>query len=362
MKEIKDIVAAYKNLKNSNIPIALGLVINIEGSSYRRTGARMLIREDGIYTGGISGGCIEGDALKKAQLAMMNKKPVVVTYDTSDENDKSIGVSLGCEGIITIQILPIDKSDHNNPVEQLINCLQNREPKVLITVVKAMDEINYTAGQVILYKSDNERHIKSLPITIHQEVSKVISDKQSILKSYPSSTLFIEYMPPSIQLVLLGSNYDVYPLLRAASNLGWDSVVVANVNRLNNAIRQEAGNIVGDLEELTIDDYTVAVIMSHDYHNDLQNLRKAINTTLPYIGLLGPTVRRIKILNDLEHDLSKSDYQRIFGPAGLDIGADQPEEIAIAIIAEIIAVMRSRQGTSLKYREGPIYSAIPQNN
>src|SRR6186713_3688909 len=102
MKEIKDIIAAYRMAQEQGKQAALATVVHVEGSSYRRPGARMLITDDGQLTGAISGGCLEGDALRKALLVMAQQKPMLVTYDTMDDDDAKFGVGLGCNGIIQV--------------------------------------------------------------------------------------------------------------------------------------------------------------------------------------------------------------------------------------------------------------------
>src|SRR5881398_1723786 len=119
MKEITDIIKAYDKAVAAGRQSALATVVNVEGSAYRRPGARMLVTEDGKLTGAISGGCLEGDALRKAQLVMVQKKPMLVTYDTTDDDDAKLGVGLGCNGIISILIEPLDNTDSNNSIELL---------------------------------------------------------------------------------------------------------------------------------------------------------------------------------------------------------------------------------------------------
>lgn len=119
MKEIRDIVANYDKWQSQGKKCALATVISVEGSAYRRPGARMLISEDGLLTGAISGGCLEGDAMKKALLVINSQQPALVTYDTMDEDDAIIGVGLGCNGIIKILIEPIIESLNPNPLQIL---------------------------------------------------------------------------------------------------------------------------------------------------------------------------------------------------------------------------------------------------
>src|SRR5687768_16990547 len=134
MKELKDIIAAYDEAEKEGKQSALATVVHLEGSAYRRPGARMLVTGDGKLTGAISGGCLEGDALRKAQLVMVQKKPMLVTYDTTDEDDASLGVGLGCNGIISILIEPIVAADENNPINLLKSVLAKREPAVVVTL------------------------------------------------------------------------------------------------------------------------------------------------------------------------------------------------------------------------------------
>ena len=108
MKEIKSILKAYQNLDHSTTRAALATVVRVEGSSYRRTGARMLVMDDGTWVGGISGGCLEGDALKRARLAIAKTQASLVTYDTTEDDAHQIGVGLGCNGIIDVLLAPIE--------------------------------------------------------------------------------------------------------------------------------------------------------------------------------------------------------------------------------------------------------------
>src|SRR5271165_716357 len=123
MKEIKAIINAYDKIDKTVAQAALATVVRVEGSSYRRTGARMLVTDDGIWVGGISGGCLEGDALKRARLAITKSEPSLITYDTTEDDAYQIGVGLGCNGIIDVLFTPLQFQNKNNPVEVLKACL-----------------------------------------------------------------------------------------------------------------------------------------------------------------------------------------------------------------------------------------------
>src|SRR3954469_11709491 len=134
MKEITNIIKVYDKAVNAGKQSALATVVSVEGSSYRRPGARMLVTDDGVLTGAISGGCLEGDALRKALLVMQQQKPMLATYDTTDEDDAKLGVQLGCNGIVHILIEPIDTADKNNPVELLKIVIAKSRNAVIATL------------------------------------------------------------------------------------------------------------------------------------------------------------------------------------------------------------------------------------
>src|SRR6185436_5352780 len=154
MKEIQSILNAYSQIDFSRMAAALATVVRVEGSSYRRTGARMLVLDNGNYLGGISGGCLEGDALRRAQKAIAQDKPSIITYDTTQEDGAQIGVGLGCNGIIDVLFTPLHKNDLSNPVELLSILTSIREPKIVVTIIAAKE--NELLGKTILYETDEQ--------------------------------------------------------------------------------------------------------------------------------------------------------------------------------------------------------------
>ena len=135
MKEITAILKAYDQIDFSENQAALATVVRVEGSSYRRVGARMLVIDNGLWIGGISGGCLEGDALKRSRLAIHLKKPSRITYDTSQDDAHQIGVNLGCNGVIEVLFTPLDPANKENAVERLRHYQHERSPRILVTVV-----------------------------------------------------------------------------------------------------------------------------------------------------------------------------------------------------------------------------------
>ncbi|MDO3627834.1 XdhC family protein [Mucilaginibacter sp. BT774] len=371
MKEIKAIIKAYDEADKASLGLALATVVRVEGSSYRRTGARMLILDNGIWVGGISGGCLEGDALKRAQLAIRKSTPTLITYDTTDDDPYQIGVGLGCNGVIDVLLTPLNVEDKNNPVEVLKRCVEaSRETHILITITKLSgDWRGVGEGEVIKYVNAQSLNILKDSLAI-QELNKAVAEQVSVGHSAPyyleledgrKLGCFIEILPPEVSMILMGHQYDVYPLSRLIKEMGWRLTIVAELQKINPHIIMIADEVVApaNFEDIFIDNYTAIIIMAHDYKTDKNNLPKALATVAPYIGMLGPRVRSEKIWRELAEEgriSSTENMDRIHAPVGLDIGAVTPEEIALSLIAEVKAALSGRDGTFLRLRTTVIHN------
>jgi xanthine dehydrogenase accessory factor len=177
--------------------------------------------------------------------------------------------------------------------------------------------------------------------------------------------LFVEVLAPPVPLLVCGAGHDALPVVRLAHDLGW-WVMVAD-SRPAFATRErfpEADEVflVEDRDvasKVRIDRDTYAVVMTHNFLHDLEILRGLLTTPAHYIGLLGPRARTEKLLAELEKQgvvLDGAQRARLHGPVGLDTGADSPEEIALSITAEILAVHNRRAATPLRERRGPIHT------
>ena len=341
MKEIRSIISKYEQLKSTGTKMALATVVNVEHSSYRRSGARMLIMEDGTWIGGISGGCLEGDTLKKAMYAIHKNEAVKVTYDTREDDASQIGVGLGCNGLIDVLIIPISDLE-TNPIEILKIVVDRRTPSILLTSLE-----NGKSEDCTINKSTSQ--------ALDQEIDTVKSNAQS-RKIDLYDGYFIEYLQPEIKLFVFGRNYDVIPLAQIAKNIGWEINIVAKPLKVSKQIFGLVDKVINPYKTpIKTDDYSVALLMSHDYKTDKDNLVMLQKHNLKYIGLLGPKSRKEKILNEL-NDLGITVRRgNIFGPMGLDTGATSPEEIAISIIAEIRACFAGRNGGRLRDRKTSIH-------
>jgi len=349
---------------------ALATVVRVEGSSYRRTGARMLVMDNGTWVGGISGGCLEGDALKRARLAINSSRPTLITYDTSEDDPHQIGVGLGCNGIIDVLFCPLDFDDPQNQVEVLKTCVQDsRETHTLITITGLSGDWQLPkAGQIIRYTGSTSLNLfgdSILEAEIDKQIGHQIADSKSAPHSFETqdgrkANLFIEILPPEIHVVLMGHQYDVYPMSRLFKELGWRVSIIAELIKVNSLITAIADEVRSPAEfsELIIDEHTAIILMSHDYKTDKKNLPKVLNTPASYIGMLGPRVRSERIWTELEQEgrgISGEEMERIYAPLGLDIGAVNPEEIALSLAAGIRAAFSGRDGSFLRDRGSPIH-------
>ncbi|MEX2513201.1 MAG: XdhC/CoxI family protein [Cyclobacteriaceae bacterium] len=376
MKEIKEIIKAFELSVKSDEQVALATVVHVEGSSYRRPGARMLVTENGHLTGAISGGCLEGDALRKAQMVIFQKKSMLVTYDTTDDDDAKFGVGLGCNGIIHVLIEPIDPNQEHHPIALLNQCLANREDKILVTVYDLNNKRSEQKGTCILYPFQGQRIInekavlsEDLLTLLDRDAKEAFGSQKSSIVAYPGSSAveaFIEMVQAPISLLLVGAGNDTLPLANIAEIMGWELSIVdgrsnlATSSRFPNAKQFHIGKPEEVIPDLKLDSRTAVVLMTHNFNYDLAILKGLLPLQMPYLGVLGPKKKLEIMLENLSQQgsiLSEREMSRIFGPMGLNIGAEAPEEIALSIMAEIKAVVSGEKGTFLKDKKGPIHAA-----
>lgn len=363
MKEIRTIVNAWQNIDLTATKAALATVVRVEGSSYRRAGARMLVLDDGTYLGGISGGCLEGDALRRAQKSIALRHSSIITYDTTQDDDYQIGVGLGCQGIIDVLFTPLRPDDPACPLAILATLTAIRQPVALVTVTGSPDP--QLLGRALLYEAETAFR-QSFPLPQHTapilgHIHDALAGRSSRSMTLGDTKFFIEILLPALHIVAYGGNYDIRTLLQQTKELGWDSTVILNTARADKTLVKAATTVIDNKsgQPPLIDDYTAVLLMSHDYRTDMSNLQRVLPSAASYIGLLGPRKRAAKIFEALAaagHPVGEDDLRRIYAPAGLDIGAATPEEIALSILAEIRSHFSNRQGMSLRHRQGSIYS------
>jgi xanthine dehydrogenase accessory factor len=370
MKEIRDIISAYDIAFAARKKAALATVVHVEGSSYRRPGARMLVTEDGMLTGAISGGCLEGDALRKALLAINEQKNKLVTYDTSDEDDARFGVQLGCNGIVHILFEPILHETPQNPIRLLKQIIAQRDTAVLVSLFSLQDKAlqpGLCLLQIGAQTWSNATSDLSAAILedLHYQIVQVFASDKSITKQYAELTAYIELLHKPVSVIICGAGNDAIPLLHAANLIGFDATVMdgrqthANTQRFPEANRVIVSKAEQAIRQVITDDRTAWVLMTHNYNYDLDVLTQLLKTDCRYIGVLGPKKKLHRMFDDMaskEINLTEEKLNQIYSPVGLDLGAETAEEIAISIIAEIKAVFSGRSGKSLRDKQDAIHS------
>lgn len=333
----------------SRRPLALATIVATSGSTYRKSGARMLIDGDGTACGLLSGGCLETDLLERSRAVIDTGHAQVVEYDLRTSDDLIWGLGLGCEGAMSILLQRLTAADNYHPLDRISAALRLREPVWFATIVRSTS----TAWPVGRCWFDGEAA---------DDIARAVKEKLARLNGVESSVELIEVrsedslvnaflgrVDPPPQILLLGAGPDASPVARAAGELGW--AVTVYDHRPAYAVEEhfpEANQVISaPADELTarvdLSRYAAAVVMSHHLQADLHYLRQLANSSVPYVGLLGPHERRRRLAAELG-PLAAKLSGRLRGPVGLDIGARTPESIALAIIAEIHAVLAGRGG------------------
>lgn len=369
MKEISEILKAHSQAKATGKKTALATVVKVEGSSYRQPGARMLVTEDGLLTGAISGGCLEGDALRKALLSIHQQQNKLITYNTSNEDDSEVGLQLGCNGIVHILFEYIDDAVENNPIE-LLQQLEFERKDAVVATVFSLKRQAAQQGTLLFYR-ENETPIyaNNTALNILEDVKQALNIKATVVRQLhdeQENEVLADYINPPVSLVIVGAGNDVQPLVKMTSLLGWE--ITIGEGRATHATKKrfpEAKNVFVVkpeqlLENISIDAQTYFVLITHNYKYDLAVLKLLVQTNCNYIGILGPKTKLNRMLDDLNSEgiqLTEEKLTTIYGPVGLDLGAETAEEIALSIVAEIKAVMSGKQGVSLKYKTEKIHSS-----
>lgn len=365
MKDFAAIWKEYQRIDWARRQGAIATVVRVHGSSYRSPGARMLITDDGRWVGSISGGCLEGDALRKARLVMTGKKARLVTYDTREESNQQLGIGLGCNGVIDVLIQPLDEA-----IAIIEKVVAVDQPLALATVIDG-DAI----GRAVL-ANDSSLLIDQLGAgmtdKLEADMRQVFQQKKSTIQEYrpaaESFSVFLEYVQPTIHLILFGAGFDARPVSQFATSLGWRVEItdecVAHIAPVFFPTAEKLSLCQREFvdRDFRVTPHTACVLMSHNYEYDRDVLKKLLKTDAPYIGLLGPRKRFDKMVEEFSKEkisLSDADFHRIHAPIGLDIGAEAPDEIAVSIIAEIQSKFANRSGGFLKYHPGPIHQRQP---
>ncbi len=369
MKELVEILDAMEGFARAGEPMALATIVGVRGSTYRREGARLLLTRSQQMVGNISGGCLESDVMVVADEVMRTGRPRVVTYDLTADDDVVWGLGLGCNGAVDIFIEPVD------PAQEVFALYRRAvaEERSLV-VVTALGGAVAPGARLAVWPDGvrvgtlgdpdlDQRAVRTAEAALQEGASRV----HTLAARGGEASCFVEVVRPPIRLVVCGAGHDAVPVVQMASALGWRVVVVDSRERFltpqrfpgaRQFVRAEPAEAA---RRVPVDRRTYVVVMTHNYLHDRDLLRGFLATEVPYIGMLGPRIRTEKILADLRRDgvrVTDDDLARVYGPVGLDLGGETPEEIALAVVGEIQAVQAGRRAGFLRDRPGPIHQPL----
>ncbi|MDI1243505.1 MAG: XdhC family protein [bacterium] len=356
MKEIRQILKQVAGLAHGEKAV-LATVVDLKGSGYRLPGARMLIKSNGEATGTVSGGCLEADVMERAQRVLATGVAEVFTYDTTADENSVFGLNMGCRGVMRILMEAVGADSDN--IAAIRSVYRKREA---------------VCGAVVI-----RSEIDSLPIGARISYGETVAELPSLVddlrtfaesrSNYESATyqvansfveLAFERISPPVQLYIFGAGVDAVPLSEVAHGLGWEVNVCDHRSAFLTEERfPKCDALVGLDREVApkwdVDDLTAFVLMNHNYDRDKALLPGALRSKAFYAGALGPKRRTEQMMSELGVPFTEDELSRLRAPAGLDIGGETPEAIAVSVVAEILSVLKNRNGGPLRDRQAPIY-------
>jgi xanthine dehydrogenase accessory factor len=359
-------------------PAVLGAVVRVEGSSYGGVGARVLFLGDGTTVGLVSGGCLESDLAEHARRVRETGCAELVRYDTRDNDDAPWGLGLGCNGLLDVLLEPLTAVSAAPLAELLASALDADTPSVFATVIAlrepranppAIGAHALFAGEAAQTIGDWGDGAALLGAATHR-TDALEAGRRGLVRESAGVEIAFETVTPAVKLVICGSGQDVLPMIKFAVRLDWEVRVVDHRPISSAHARFLPARVVhcadpGDLENaVPLTRRTAAVVMSHHYARDLEYVEALLDARVAYLGVLGPRVRTERMLADLRASDSAHvrELDNLFGPVGLDIGADGPDALALSVIAEISAVLSGRVGGHLRDGRGPLHATIPQQH
>ena len=336
-------------------PVVMATVVRLDGSGYGRPGARLVLARDGRRCGYISGGCLERDLCRRAWDATA-RGPKLIAFDTRGNAVRPPRYNTGCDGVVSVLCQRIESSD-----DPAVGWLQRA------------DRTRQTLRRGVVYRSSSTRWPVGQTINAnHHDIAAKMADasrSHSIVWRDGDGSIeaMIEVVPPRPHVVIFGAGDDVVPLHHRIAELGWRQTIVGRRPELANRRRFPHGEVLGDprnaVGRLNWDADSHAILMTHDFDWDAHLLPRLIESPARSIGILGPKRRLGRLIGHIMSAggtgaaFDDATIARLHGPIGLDIGAVTPEEIAVAIVAELIAMRNGRGGGELKHRIEPLHDA-----
>ena len=361
-RETERILAAIRSARAAQQRVALATIVRVRGSAYRREGARILVREDGSYECLLSGGCLEPAVADAAARVIKTGEPTIIQYDLEEDSVWSVGI--GCSGEVDIYI---ERVEHDALRNEWLELLERAEPAVLVQPLTG-------AGGRLLVREETATGTLGAGAL---DIEAAGRSRERLRSAAPESgtewvrdaELFFEVSAPPPDLIVFGANSDAEPLVRYAWDLGFVVTVVDVREAFLTAERFPRAKLVSSHfsrfhETVDLTDRSLVVIMNHHLERDRESLRFALESDAAYIGALGPRSRFQKLVRALEADGFEADASRLAcvrSPVGLALGAETPEEIALSILGEILALQRGFDGGFLLGREASLHRLRSSN-
>jgi len=337
-------------------PAALATVVRVNGSAYRHEGAKLLVTRDGSSTGNVSGGCLEADVREVGQRVIQTGICELRTYCGGSDEVAAWDLGVGCDGEVEILIEPVTSPRMH---ERAALCAE--DPYVAVTLLRDATERG-EAPRVVLTQAGRFGSLGDTAldagVTAHAAMWLRGGESRQVMLGDARLHVDVLVAPPRLAVVSAGD--DARVVSRLAAEVGFRVVVVdrrpalLSAERFPDAVRRVESDAARLGERIVLDDASFAVVMTHDYADDVAYVRALLRTPVRYVGVLGPRQRTERIVAALERE-GPLDRDRIYGPVGLDIGTDGAEQVALSVVAELLAVRSGRRPQSLRDRRAPIH-------
>jgi xanthine dehydrogenase accessory factor len=361
-RETERIVQAIRDVRAAGERAAIATVVRVRGSAYRREGTRILVRQDGTFECLLSGGCLEPAVVDAAARVIAGGEPVIVSYDLED--DSLWGLGIGCSGAVDIRI---ERLDDDAITAAWLDMLERGDPAVLVTPLAG------ASGRLLVSPDEVAGTLGSDAL----DASAVASARARLRAQHPATgtgmaggaELLFEVSIPPPRLVVFGAGHDAVPLAAQAWALGFGVTVIDVREAFLARERFPSATLIAAhfsrfSDAIALDARSFVVIMNHHLERDRESLRFALASKAPYVGVLGPRSRFRKLLAALKDCGQAPDaaaLARVRSPIGLALGAETPDEIALSILGEIVAIRRGFEGGFLDGREASLHRAPDTN-
>jgi xanthine/CO dehydrogenase XdhC/CoxF family maturation factor len=370
-KETADVLARVAELAAAGERAALATVVRISGSAYRRPGAKLLIEERGGTLGSVSGGCLEADVREIAQVVLATGTPCLRHYDTGADEDVVWGLGLGCNGRVDVFVQPATAGPFAERAGRLRELLAGDASFTVATVVDGAETPGASGveglGATRIVEADGavsgslgSPELDSIAGERARALMTGSRSSSSAVLAIAGRTVFFEALAPPPHLVVCGAGDDARPLVAYAADAGFRVTVLDHRPALlapehfPQAARLVLARPENEAVELPAAARSLAVVKTHSLAHDREWTRRLLAAGYPYVGLLGPRARTAAILRDI--DAPGTLAERVFGPVGLDLGADGPRQVAVSIVAELLAFVARREPRHLSARREAIHA------